>query len=150
MRGISPSPPNLGELTGLFPGVLTKVASTERNFALSTGDEFCREFSRVRHGFGVREAVPLAVGSLSYRRVICPLRRSGALRGCERLIYGVTFHAPIGSHWFHKFVIPITPLCEPLTDREESIPPCALRAFWALLCALRLCPDFGRTYERRG
>lgn len=97
MRGISPSPPKLGELTA---------------------------FSRVRHGFGVRESVPLAVGSLSYRRVICPLRRSGALRGCERLIYGVTFHTPIGSHWFHKFVIPITPLCEPLTDRgEKLIPP---------------------------
>ena len=28
--------------------------------------------SRVRHGFGVREAVPLAVGSLSYRRVNLP------------------------------------------------------------------------------
>lgn len=28
--------------------------------------------SRVRHGFGVREVVPLAVGSLSYRRVILP------------------------------------------------------------------------------
>lgn len=44
MRGISPSPPKLGELTA---------------------------FSQVRHGFGVGEAVPLAVGSLSYRRVIC-------------------------------------------------------------------------------
>lgn len=37
------------------------------------------------------------------------------------------------------------PLCEPLTDRGETIPPCALRVFWALLRALRLYPDFGRT-----
>lgn len=71
MRGISPSPPKLGELTGLFPGVLTKVDSTERNFALSISGEIRTAFTRVRQGFGVREAVPLAVGSLSYRRVIC-------------------------------------------------------------------------------
>lgn len=38
VRGISPSPPKLGELTGFFPGVLTKVASTGRNFALSVSD----------------------------------------------------------------------------------------------------------------
>lgn len=54
MRGISPSPPKLGELTGLFPGVLTKVDSTERNFALSISGEIRTAFSRVRHGFGVR------------------------------------------------------------------------------------------------
>lgn len=45
-------------------------------------------------------------------------------------------------------VSPCAPLCEPLTDRGETIPPCALRAFWALLRALRLCPDFGRTLAR--
>lgn len=59
MRGIFPSPPNLGELTA---------------------------FSRVRHGFGVREAVPLAVGSLSYRRGIyapCGVRGlCGAVMRC--------------------------------------------------------------------
>ena len=70
MRGISPSPPKLGELTGLFRGVLTKVASTERNFALSISGEIRQAFSRVRHGFGVREAVPLAVGSLSICRPV--------------------------------------------------------------------------------
>lgn len=54
MREIFPSPPKLGELTA---------------------------FSRVRHGFGVREAVPLAVGSLSYRRVIMPPAAFGGSAG---------------------------------------------------------------------
>ena len=63
MREIFPCPPKLGELTA---------------------------FSRVRHGFGVREAVPLAVGSLSYRRVICPPRRSWVLRAVSGIYgYGV-------------------------------------------------------------
>lgn len=75
VRGISPSPPKLGELTA---------------------------FSRGRHGFGVREAVPPSVSSC-------------------------------------------VPLCEPLTDRGETIPPGAPRAFWVLLRSLRLCPNFGRT-----
>ena len=100
MWGISPSPPKLGELTGLFRGVLTKVASTERNFALSVSDEIRRiALNVVRISGGVltgssrlrRERVCAARCGLSFLSAgNLPPRRSWVLRAVSGIYgYGV-------------------------------------------------------------
>lgn len=177
MRGISPSPPNLGGLTGFFPGVLTKAASTERNFALSVSDEIRRIASNV-----VRNSSGVLTGSSRLRRERGCAARCGlsflsagnlppcGVRGlCGAVVrcfgydkIAIEFSYIDERKQSRRSLVPgfrhissctqsrpsersCAPLCEPLTDRGETIPLCALRVFWALLRALRLCPDFGRT-----
>ena len=85
MRGISPSPPKLGELTGFFPGVLTKTASTERNFALSTCDEFRRIALHV-----ARNSDGVLTGSSRLRR------ERGCAARCELSFLSAGNYAPCG------------------------------------------------------
>ena len=113
VRGISPSPPKLGELTA---------------------------FSWVRHGFGEREAVPLAVGSLPYRRVNLP---PCGVRGLCVAVARCFGYAEIAIEFSYiderKQSRPsessCAPLCEPLTDRRELY-PCARCVRSGLSCVL--------------
>lgn len=162
MRGIFPSPPKLGELTGLFRGVLTKVASTERNFALSTCGEFRRialhvvrnsdgvltGSSRLRRErgcaarcglsflsagnlppCGVRGLCGAVVRCFGYDKIAIEFSYIDERKQSRRCLAPLGFRHISSCTQSRPSVSPCAPLCEPLTDRGETIPPCALRAF---------------------